>query len=527
MSDRARKRRRRCRRLLGTERLESRWALSAAELLPVSTVRFGADLPLAFQATAELVISADTVNARPESKPAAGAAFSLAPNSGKTVEPSLAREHQSVETFATPLTFRAVSPSLSAAAPKTGVRIEPRTLSGSVLRTLPPVAVREGMLNAETGEEGGLVIIGRAPQSLHATESQNAAPRVTQRAFQQLTDEAHADMTENWLSGRLLDEAQASRGQAHGSAARNGLLGSSENNAAAEQDLGRAALPMNNSFELGSRASSATLQLQSEAKGAKAEREAREPVRPEADRQDRWRHAEPRTESERSGSLSSPRARGAERVSPGVDEGQAGRRAGAAASEDAPARAEPAPTQQGRRYGELPEAQSRPRQEGLAVYGQAETEKNSPPGSGDGLVPAVRREGEEGGLIELAATTGPAVRMPTISSAASSSAPRWASGEVRMDTMVGLFQVFEVGVAHDEQPVYVEHVMTYEGDAADEALREPQAQLPPDERPESSEQNDSPSLHTAMVPLVLLAASVFIDRKLRRDADARSESPMH
>lgn len=120
-------------------------------------------------------------------------------------------------------------------------------------------------------------------------------------------------------------------------------------------------------------------------------------------------------------------------------------------------------------------------------------------------------DSEEGGMIELIAAVYPKAEQPLAQSNGELSARRPASDKVRMDTGVGLFQVFEIAISPQRAGVEADPA------AADTVARGTVA-LPLAERAAAnSGDSDAEPIGAASLSALLIAGSLYFDRRQRRD----------
>ena len=117
---------------------------------------------------------------------------------------------------------------------------------------------------------------------------------------------------------------------------------------------------------------------------------------------------------------------------------------------------------------------------------------------------------EEGGMIELLAA-GPQTEQPRARANSGSSSPRPASGKVRIDTGVGLFQIFEIATSPHGSGVEADPAPTANvaKGTAETPLAEQAAGIPGD--------SDAEPIRAASLTSLLIAATICFDRSQRRE----------
>lgn len=129
-------------------------------------------------------------------------------------------------------------------------------------------------------------------------------------------------------------------------------------------------------------------------------------------------------------------------------------------------------------------------------------------------------DGAEGGMIELIATAQPNTRQPSPQPANRSDVPREMPEKVRMDTGVGMFQVFEIATA-PQGSTNESELITNDIDRPFEttSVNGPDATPPAERAAAISDVSDSELIRAASLPTLLAAASLLIDRRQQSDDD--------
>ncbi|HUG67967.1 MAG TPA: hypothetical protein VMM76_09450 [Pirellulaceae bacterium] len=126
---------------------------------------------------------------------------------------------------------------------------------------------------------------------------------------------------------------------------------------------------------------------------------------------------------------------------------------------------------------------------------------------------------EEGGMIELLAAAGPQTEQPCVRSNSGSSSPRPTSDKVRMDTGVGLFQVFEIATSPHDSGLEADPApgANVANKNAETPFAEQAAAIPGDA--------DAEPIRAASLSALLIATSLCFDRDQRHRDQRRKEKP--